>query len=748
MRLPCLLDGETAAIQVQHEDAYGMVFVGQQGPSKARVSIRLIDKQLASDTDWYPKLSRRMAQLAELHHPGMCEVLGLRRSFDGTAFMVSECLDGGTMHALRAGLEERGRRLPDSIVFHVVKEIATALAFTHDWHHEDSDSGRVGVHGDLSPQSIFVTPEGGVKLGNLGLGFCYREYEQATGRKLGALPRCAGPEYFESPGYIVAQSDVYALAATYLDLLTNHSIYSDDVEDLDSLKIAVREFHLTTYCVLHDVPHPLQSLLQPALEASVRDRVRTMNDFLAMLESYGPTLNYNRAEAMAGLARAAQLVFRTPDLRQHVEEPQAKHRDTVPEIKPEPVVRESEREPEVPKVAAPVPSPKAIDPDGGKAGDEIERTRASEPKLPIVPAPEAERTVTPPVEQVSKPSPAVTPPVVIPASGSFETPTQELKIRPDVPATEPDRTSTPQRMPAPVADPSVIPAEPAHTALPKTTTPDVHSARAVSEETRETKPEKKEPPSRPVRVIRQAQETVKPQAKAATRPSEQSAGRRRWLWIIMGTGIIFIIGFGVARLISRTAHMGPRSNTGSSVSSPTTKATISKDSEPQTPVPVAQNQTPTPAVSQTDGGNSSDSQGSALPNQGSPTPSQNDPSAAHPTESPEKPQANKPDVPPPPPRPKEVPKPSFTEALQYLGSAQNEVDFRTWLVQYQNRGVISWGSARQLRDTLGCYTVFLDPQGRVGIFRFDGTAYQPFKTANGYAGKKWKVDIWLKPKGR
>ena len=132
----------------------------------------------------------------------------------GSAFVATEFIHGVSLRELREWVhgratEEGGR--PASwpvLVIHVAAEIAGALAVTHA-------SEPQLVHGALAAGSVMVTPQGGIKLVDLGLFAAVH-----TPTEIAASPvrrPCAAPELSRGMAPTAA-ADLYALGALLLEL--------------------------------------------------------------------------------------------------------------------------------------------------------------------------------------------------------------------------------------------------------------------------------------------------------------------------------------------------------------------------------------------------------------------------------------------------------------------------------------------------------------------------------------------------
>jgi hypothetical protein len=154
------------------------------------------------------RVLREAQAAARLNHPGIVTLyeLGEQR---GSAVLVSELVDGRTLHSLHAGGE-----LSDREVGEVALDLAEALAHAH---------GRGVVHRDVKPQNVIIrtdrsTPQR-AKLLDFGIArLGGAPTLTATGEVVGTLAYMS-PEQAEGAS-AGPESDVYSLALTLYECLT------------------------------------------------------------------------------------------------------------------------------------------------------------------------------------------------------------------------------------------------------------------------------------------------------------------------------------------------------------------------------------------------------------------------------------------------------------------------------------------------------------------------------------------------
>lgn len=141
-----------------------------------------------------------------LGNPSVVQVTDSFRQ-NGTSYYIMEFLDGVNLKALSRSM---GGRLPIDIALDVLRNVGATLATVHE---------KGLLHRDVSPENIFVTKQGTVKLIDFG---ATRFFVGERSRSLSVVlkPGFAPPEQYSSKGNQGPWTDVYALAATFLSVVS------------------------------------------------------------------------------------------------------------------------------------------------------------------------------------------------------------------------------------------------------------------------------------------------------------------------------------------------------------------------------------------------------------------------------------------------------------------------------------------------------------------------------------------------
>src|ERR1700727_2433527 len=182
------------------------------------VAIKLMHREIASDSDQLERFRREARSVARLSHPHVVTVidageepspesaLGAADAGVGTPFIVLEYVEGETLKALIR--REGPLEIPRAIAYAI--ELTRALGAAHE---------RLIVHRDVKPQNVLIGVEGSAKITDFGVARTLTE-EGLTmdGRVLGTTDYVS-PEQALGQS-VTGQSDLYSLGVVLYEMLT------------------------------------------------------------------------------------------------------------------------------------------------------------------------------------------------------------------------------------------------------------------------------------------------------------------------------------------------------------------------------------------------------------------------------------------------------------------------------------------------------------------------------------------------
>ncbi len=169
------------------------------------VAVKLMNREVASDSDQLERFRREARAVAQLSHPHVVGVIDAGED-DGRPYIVLEYVEGET-------LKDRIRRLGRLPVAEAVAyaiEIARALGAAHSRHI---------VHRDVKPQNVLIDEEGSAKVTDFGIARTLEEDGlTADGRVLGTTDYVSPEQALGQ--HVTGQSDLYSLGVVLYEMLT------------------------------------------------------------------------------------------------------------------------------------------------------------------------------------------------------------------------------------------------------------------------------------------------------------------------------------------------------------------------------------------------------------------------------------------------------------------------------------------------------------------------------------------------
>jgi serine/threonine-protein kinase len=212
-------------------DVYLAATTGIDGAERPCI-VKTVRRDHIRDNSFLARFSDEARVQAQLHHPGVAQVLDASTDENGEPYTVVEYVEGRSLGEVRQRATQAGVKVDWPAVIAIGLEIAQALAHVHG--RSAADGSPLGiVHRDLSPQNVMVGYGGEVKLIDFGTARAHnRRCHTVTG------------VVFAKPGYIAPEVarqevgdgriDLYALGVILWELCTGRKIVvSDPMRHLD-----------------------------------------------------------------------------------------------------------------------------------------------------------------------------------------------------------------------------------------------------------------------------------------------------------------------------------------------------------------------------------------------------------------------------------------------------------------------------------------------------------------------------------
>jgi serine/threonine protein kinase len=199
---------------------------------------------------------------------------------DGRWFMALELLEGCT---LRRASTLLGAKLSPTLAVRIVCEVLSALDYAHQLKNRDDDSSLAIVHRDVTPQNIFLTADGQVKLLDFGVAKSRARREKT---RQGFAKGCIA---YMSPDHVAnmpidRRADIFSAGIVLRELLTGQRLWHDGADDNS----------IVCHLIAHEippftdatVPAPLRAICEKAMAARRAERWQSAAAMRDVLEAW------------------------------------------------------------------------------------------------------------------------------------------------------------------------------------------------------------------------------------------------------------------------------------------------------------------------------------------------------------------------------------------------------------------------------------------------------------------------------
>lgn len=269
-------------------EVYKAMLPGIAGFQKTVVIKRLHPK--FADQQEFVQLFVEEAKLAaEVQHKNIVSVFDLASLDNGEVYMAMEYISGTDLKNVLRNCNQSGIRLPPWLSVHIVAEMLEALQFAHELQDAHGRPRNI-VHCDVSPENLFLSEGGEVKLGDFGVAQDdSRPNDPFEGQLKGKVPYMSAEQIRgRRPD---RRSDVFSAGIVLWECLAQRRLFSTTSQS-DTMRRIIYAPRTPPSNYSPDVPPELDALVLGALEPDVECRIPTasamQSRLLEILESLRP----------------------------------------------------------------------------------------------------------------------------------------------------------------------------------------------------------------------------------------------------------------------------------------------------------------------------------------------------------------------------------------------------------------------------------------------------------------------------
>jgi serine/threonine-protein kinase len=248
---------------------------------------KLIVKRLlphfVNDPEGLTMFEREAALHAAVHSANVVEVFA-SGMHEGEPWLAMELVEGCDLYRLLRRLAGDNTRLGTGVAIRIAREVLKALESVHG--ARDAAGQLMGiVHRDVTPSNVYLSTEGGVKLGDFGIA---RSSTRATMRSGGAA-MLKGKFAYLAPEQVAGdafdhRADLFSLAVVTAEMLLGHPLFAGSGQL--AVLLAIRDCRIDA---LREIKGSLPKGLFEILERGLsRDPAARYQSAAALSEALAP----------------------------------------------------------------------------------------------------------------------------------------------------------------------------------------------------------------------------------------------------------------------------------------------------------------------------------------------------------------------------------------------------------------------------------------------------------------------------
>lgn len=262
-------------------EVYRARLPGFAGFEKDVVIKRLRPKHARDDT--LIRLFIEEAKLAaQVNHKNIVQVYELGRLNSGELFIAMEYIHGTDLRRLTDQSVKTALRIPIWLAIHIIVEVLEALTYAHDCTDE-SGRPRNLVHCDVTPENIFISRLGDIKLGDFGVANDDTRVDAPLADQTkGKLPYMSPEQVLEQP--VDGRTDVFSASVVLWETIAGRRLFPGRTPSEVMAQIcASPRPPLSKYN--KSVPAVLDNVIMRALDPDIQTRFQSAQHLASELKS-------------------------------------------------------------------------------------------------------------------------------------------------------------------------------------------------------------------------------------------------------------------------------------------------------------------------------------------------------------------------------------------------------------------------------------------------------------------------------
>lgn len=250
------------------------IFLGRQAGLEGfekTIVIKRIRPHLSKQQSFINMFLNEAKLAAQLNHPNIVQIYDLGKIGE-TYFIAMEYIFGRDMRRVIPKADSMGIPFPMVYALKIVSSVCEGLYFAHQKGDIYGNPLNI-VHRDVTPENIFVSFDGTVKVLDFGIAKAANQIEQTRAGEI------KGKLSYMSPEQVVgkqldARSDIFSLGVVLYEWITGLKLFTGENEVAILKSISDGKIYAPSYFKA-DVPEAVERILMKALEKDREKRYQS-----------------------------------------------------------------------------------------------------------------------------------------------------------------------------------------------------------------------------------------------------------------------------------------------------------------------------------------------------------------------------------------------------------------------------------------------------------------------------------------
>ena len=244
--------------------------------------VKRLRANLMGDATFEGMLLAEARLAARLHHPNIVQTFEVGQ--DGKCpYIVMEYLDGQPLHRIAQAARSNPAVLDPVAAATIVAEALSGLHYAHELANYDGAPLKI-IHRDISPQNLFLTYDGEVKLVDFGIAKAsLDEVATEVGVMKGKLTYMSPEQTRSAP--LDRRTDIFAMGVVLWELLANRRLFAFD-SPVDTLAAIAGASRPNASGFVPAVAAELDSVCRRALDPDPDHRFQTAAEMRDAIEDF------------------------------------------------------------------------------------------------------------------------------------------------------------------------------------------------------------------------------------------------------------------------------------------------------------------------------------------------------------------------------------------------------------------------------------------------------------------------------